>query len=358
VDLEMQNPNICQIGSHHNQTRVHLFTKSTTCEQKEEVEPMTTKSELPETMKAAVVEAAGPPKAIHIKDVPVPRLSRHHVIIALEYAGLGSWDAAQRSGAWGPVKPGTILGADGSGTIAAVAADVTNFKPGDRVYSYSYANPSGGFHAEYVSVPADRVGHIPPKLDMKIAGAMPCVALTAQTGLEVLKVHKGQTLAVFGASGGVGSLAVWLGKERGATIVGSARPDAQDYVRSLGAAHAVDPNSSEHNAILKRFAPEGFDAAIVCANSGALADFLSHLKAGAPFAYPNGVEPKPHVSGHAALTFDGEMSRAAIDRLNSAIGSRTIPLRVQEFALKEVVEAHLRIEQGHVVGKIVLRIRS
>lgn len=108
---------------------------------------MTTTSALPETMKAAVVEAAGPPNALHIKEVPVPRLSRHHVIIALEYAGLGMWDAAHRSGAWGPIKPGTILGADGSGTVAAVAADVTNFKVGDRVYSYSYGNPSGGFHA-------------------------------------------------------------------------------------------------------------------------------------------------------------------------------------------------------------------
>ena len=319
---------------------------------------MTTTSALPETMKAAVVEAAGPPKAIHIKDVPVPRVSRGHVIIALEYAGLGIWDAAQRSGAWGSVKPGTILGADGSGTIAAAAPDVTNFKPGDRVYSYSYGNPGGGFHAEYVSVPADRVGHVPPHLDMKIAGAMPCVALTAQAGLEVLKVKTGQMLVVFGASGGVGSLAVWLANALGATVVGSARPDAQDYVRSLGAAHAVDPNSSERNAILKRFAPEGFDAAIVSANGDALAVFLSHLKTGAPFAYPNGVEPKPHVSGHSALTFDGEMSRAAIDRLNSAIGSRTIPLRVQELPLKDVVEAHQRIEQGHVIGKIVLRIRS
>jgi NADPH:quinone reductase-like Zn-dependent oxidoreductase len=193
---------------------------------------------------------------------------------------------------------------------------------------------------------------------MKIAGAMPCVALTAQSGLDVLKVKKGQLLSVFGASGGVGSLAVWLANERGVTVVGSARSDAQDYVRSLGAAHAVDPNSSEFNTVLKRFAPEGFDAAIVTANSDALAVFLSHLKPGAPFAYPNGVEPEPHVSGHAALTFDGEMSRAAIERLNTAIGSRTIPLRVQEFPLNAVVEAHQRIEQGHVVGKIVLRIRS
>lgn len=315
-------------------------------------------STLPETMKAAVVDAAGPPKTIHIKDVPVPRLSRSHVIIALEYAGLGSWDAAQRSGAWGSVKKGTILGADGSGTVAAVAADVTNFKVGDRVYSYSYNNPTGGFHAAYVSVPADRVGHIPPHLDTKVAGAMPCVALTAQAGLEALKVNGGQTLFVFGASGGVGSLAVWLAKERGATVVGSARPDAQDYVRSLGAAHAVDPNSSERNAVLKRVAPAPFDTAMVTASGEALAGFLSHLKAGAPFAYPNGVEPKPHVSGHNALTFDGEMSRAAIDRLNASIGSRSIPLRVHEFALEDTLEAHRTIERGHVIGKIVLRIRS
>jgi NADPH2:quinone reductase len=318
---------------------------------------MTTTSTLPETMKAAVVDAAGPPKTIHIKEVPVPRLSRNHVIIAVEYAGLGSWDAAQRSGAWGSVKPGTILGADGSGTVAAVAADVTNFAVGDRVYSYSYHNPTGGFHAEYVSVPADRVGHIPPHLEMKVAGAVPCVALTAQSGLEALKVNSGQTLLVFGASGGVGSLAVWLANGRGATVVGSARSDAQDYVRSLGAAHAVDPNSSERNAILKRFVPEGFDAAMVTANGDALAVFLSHLRAGAPFAYPNGVEPKPHLSSHSTLTFDGEMSRAAIERLNTAIGSRTIPLRVHEFPMKDVVEAHRRIEQGHVIGKMVLRIR-
>jgi NADPH:quinone reductase-like Zn-dependent oxidoreductase len=51
------------------------------------------------------------------------------------------------------------------------------------------------------------------------------------------------------------------------------------------------------------------------------------------------------------------MSHQAIDRLNAAIGSRTIPLKVQEFPLKDVAEAHRTIEHGHVLGKIVLRIR-
>jgi NADPH:quinone reductase len=319
---------------------------------------MTTTSALPETMKAAVVGTAGPPETLHIKNVPVPKLARNHVIIAVEYAGLGVWDAARRAGSYGPVEPGTILGADGSGTIAAVAADVSRFKVGDRVYSYSYGNPSGGFHAEYVSVLADRVTHFPTQLEMPVAGAMPCVALTALAGLELLEVKSGQTVFVFGASGGVGSVAVWLASVAGATVVASAQPDAQEYVRSLGAGRTINPNSSQRESLLKRIAPAGFDAVLVTASGNALPAFLSHMKAGAQFAYPNGVEPKPHFSDHSALAFDAEMSREAFDRLNAAIGSRTIPLRTKIFPLKDVVEAHRRIEQGHVLGKIVLRIRS
>jgi NADPH:quinone reductase len=315
-------------------------------------------SALPKMMKAAVVDKAGPPDAISMREVPVPRLAHNHVIIALEYAGVGGWDAAQRAGQYGPVKPGTILGSDGSGTIAAVGSDVETFNVGDRVYSYSYNNPTGGFYAEFVSVPADRVGHVPAKLEMKVAGAMPCVALTAQSGLDTLKVKDGQTLLVFGASGGVGSLAVWLATLRGATVLGTARPEAQEYVRRLGAAHAIDPNSSEYERIITREAPAGFDAALVTASGDKLLAFLSHLKAKAPFAYPNGVEPEPHLDYHQGLAFDGEMSRQAFERLNIAIGSRTIPLRTEVFSLKDVIEAHRRIEQGHVVGKIVLRIDS
>jgi NADPH:quinone reductase len=319
---------------------------------------MTTTSALPETMTAAVVEAAGPPSTLRITNVPVPKLARNHVIIALEYAGLGMWDAAKRAGSWGAVAPGTILGADGSGTVAAVAADVSKFKVGDRVYSYSYANSAGGFHAEYVSVPAERVAHLPAQLEMPIAGAMPCVALTALSGLELLKVKSGETVFVFGGSGGVGSLAVWLASAAGATVVASAQPDAQEYVRSLGAAHTIDPGSSQRENFLKRIAPAGFDAVLVTSNGDALPAFLSHLKEGKPFGYPNGVEPKPHFSGHSGQAFDGEMSHEAFDRLNAAIGSRTIPLRIKEFSLNDVAEAHRRIEQGHVLGKIVLRIRS
>ena len=209
---------------------------------------MATVSALPKLMKSAVVDKAGPANTLHIKELRLPSLAHNHVIIALHYAGVGIWDAQQRAGTFGKVKPGTILGANGSGTIAAVDSAVQGLSVGDRVYSYSYGNDKGGFHAEYVSVPADRVERVPAHLDMRVAGGMPCVALTAQSGLEVLKVKRGQTILVFGASGGVGSLAVWLANVKGVTVIGTARPDAQEYVRELGAAHTIgcsDPKVSK-----------------------------------------------------------------------------------------------------------------
>jgi NADPH:quinone reductase len=317
---------------------------------------MTTSSTIPKVMKAAVVDKAGPPEAIHIQEVPIPALPSNHVLTALEYAGVGIWDAEQRAGSWGSVKPGTIMGADGSGTIAAVGSHVTRFHAGDRVYSYSYGNGSGGFYAQYVSVPADRVAPVPAHLEMKIAGGMPCIALTAQSGLETLKATRGQNLFVFGASGGVGSCAVWLASEKGATVVGTARPDAQEYVRLLGAAHTLDANSTEREGVIKRAAKDGFDAALVTANGDALANFVSHLKPKAPLAFPNGVEPKPRFNGHPVSAFDGAMSHEAFEKLNAAIGTRTLPLRTHVFPFKDVAAAHHRIEEGHVVGKIVLHI--
>ena len=300
---------------------------------------------LPKTMKAAVLDEAGPPEAIHLRSVPVPQLAPGHVIIALDYASVGIWDAKQRSGAWGAIKPGTIAGADGSGTVAAVASDVTRLRLGDRVYSYSYANPHGGFYAEYISVSADRVEAVPAQLDQNVAGAMPCVALTAHSGLRALELKRGQTLLVFGATGGVGSFAVWLAAHAcEATVIGTARADAYDYLRALGATPAGD-------------SLKDFDAILATANGDTLPAFVSRAKPKAPVAYPNGVEPEPKFDEHPSVPFDGQMSHDAFERLNEAIGKRTIPLHIEEFPLDRVVDAHRRIEQGHVEGKIVLRIR-
>jgi NADPH:quinone reductase len=306
-------------------------------------------------MKAVVVDGPGPPEAMHVGVVPVPHPAHGHVVIAVDYAGVGIWDAQQRSGAYGHIEEGTILGVDGSGFIASVGSGVTGFEAGDRVYAYRYGSRHG-FYAEFVSVAAEHVSLVPPHLEQQVAGAIPCIALTAQSGLEVLNLSRGDDLFVFGASGGVGSMAVWLGNQRGAVVTGTARRHLQQYVREIGAKHAIDPRDDDVGRTLKRVSPDGFDAALVTANPPDLGEFLAHLKPEAPFAYPNGVEPEPRYPDHRGIGFDGESSEAAFKRLNKAIGTHPIPIRVEEFLLDDVVRAHHRIEERHVVGKIVLRV--
>ncbi|MFZ0574074.1 MAG: alcohol dehydrogenase catalytic domain-containing protein [Candidatus Cybelea sp.] len=113
-------------------------------------------------MKAAVADKAGGPDVIHIASVPVPKLTHGHAIIALGYASVGIWDAQQRSGNWGAVKPGTILGVDGSGTVAAVGDGVTHLRVGERVYSYSYAKPSSAMPCVALTAPSAGTQNVPP----------------------------------------------------------------------------------------------------------------------------------------------------------------------------------------------------
>ena len=130
------------------------------------------------------------------------------MLIALHTAGVGSWDADMRAG-WSPggrTRFPLVLGTDGSGTVVEVGSSVSRFKPGDRVYSYSFDNPKGGFYAEYVAVAAERVAPVPDGLELKPAGAIPTTGLTALQGIDdALHMKSGEILMILGASGGGGN---------------------------------------------------------------------------------------------------------------------------------------------------------
>jgi NADPH:quinone reductase len=129
------------------------------------------------TMRAATVDGRG---VVSIRELPVPSVGRREVLIAVDTAGVGSWDASMRPDSDDPLVPGT----DGAGTVVAVGSRVRRFRVGDRVYSYSYENRKGGFHAEYVAVDAKKVARVPRGLDMKGAGAIATTGLTALQGVD------------------------------------------------------------------------------------------------------------------------------------------------------------------------------
>src|SRR5882672_6293624 len=175
---------------------------------------------IPKLMRAAALDRFGGPEVLTLHRLPVPVPDAGEILIAVHTAGVGSWDADVREG-W---NPGTrrpfpiVLGYDGSGTVAAAGKAVRRLRVGDRVYSYNWDNPKGGFYAEYVAVPAAKAAHTPRRLDLREAGAIPITGLTALQGVERLGLRKGSALAIHGASGGVGTIAVQFARLRKARV--------------------------------------------------------------------------------------------------------------------------------------------
>jgi NADPH:quinone reductase-like Zn-dependent oxidoreductase len=317
-----------------------------------------------QTMRAVALDKFGGPETLKIQNLPIPEIDAHEVLIRVSAAGVGAWDPYEREGRFVEImgtKPTFpyVLGTDGAGTIEAVGKDVSRFKEGDRVYAGELANPKGGFYAQYVAVKDDNVSLIPGNLTIEQAAVLPTDGLTALTGLEkVLGLKSGESLMVFGASGGIGHLALQLAKRIGAKVFAIASgDDGVQLATKLGADVAVDGRGDNVLEAAKEFAPNGIDAALVTAGGERTDRALSAMRKGGRIAYPHGVMPEPAApDGIAVEAYDGEFSRDLIDRLNELIDSGPFEVHVDTtFRLDEASEAHKALSEHHL-GKIALRI--
>jgi NADPH:quinone reductase len=320
---------------------------------------------VPPTMRAAAIDRFGGPEVLTLHVLPVPAIDPGEVLIAVHTAGVGSWDADMRDG-WSPdgrrPRFPLVLGTDGSGTIAAVGSHVRRFAPGDIVYSYSFANRKGGFYAEYVAVAVENVGRPPDILTMKEAGAIPTTGLTALQGVDdILKIKRGEAVVIHGASGAVGSLALQFAKMRGARVLATASgKDGILFVLRLGADAAADGRHDDLASAARRFAPDGVDAVLALAGGSALTRLMDAVKRGGRVAFPNGVEPAPPKRrGIQLMPYDGTPGVREFERFGRAIDKARIKVPIAaSFPLEQAAAAHKRLAKGHVLGKIVLRIRK
>jgi len=317
-----------------------------------------------QTMRAVALDKFGGPEALKIQNLPIPQIEANEVLIRVEAAGVGAWDPLEREGRFVEIignKPRFpyVLGSDGAGTIAAVGKNVTRFKEGDRVYAAELANPKGGFYAQYTSVNADNASLIPGQLTIEQAAVLPSDGLTALTGLQnVLDLKSGESLMVFGASGGIGHLAIQLAKLLGANVLAIASgDDGVELAKKLGADKSVDGRGDDVLKAARDFAPNGIDAALVTAGGQRTDQALSAIRKGGRIAYPHGVMPEPTAPKGVELeAYDGETSRALIDKLNDLIDSGPFTVQVDRtFPLEDADKAHKALGEHHL-GKIALRI--
>jgi NADPH:quinone reductase-like Zn-dependent oxidoreductase len=323
-----------------------------------------TKKAKEKTMRAIALDRFGGPETLKMQTVPTPEPDADEILIHVECAGVGAWDPFEREGRFVEVldmKPTFpyVLGTDGAGTVAAVGKNVKELKEGDRVYAAELGNPKGGFYAEYAVVKAENASLIPGTLKMDQAAVLPSDGLTALRGLEeVLDLQPDESVMIFGASGGIGHLAVQLAKRLGARVFAVASgQDGVDFVKRLGADVAVDGRSDKVLDAAREFAPDGIDAALVTAGGEATDRALSAIRPDGRVAHPNGVMPVPKPPSQVKVeAYDGEGGREAIDRLNELIEAGPFDVHVHRvFPLEQAAQAQAALEEHHL-GKVALRI--
>ena len=317
------------------------------------------------TMRAVALDRFGGPEVLKVQTLRVPEVDSDEVMIRIESAGLGVWDPYEIEGGFAklfqqePRFP-YIPGSDCAGIVEDVGEQVTQFKKGDRVYAFTILNPKGGAYAEYVVVKAENVSLIPANVPTDQAGAMPVDAITALRGLDdTLHLKAGESLMIFGASGGIGHLAIQLAKRMGARVLAVASgTEGVSLAEELGADQGVDGRKDDVVIAARRFAPEGIDCALITAGGEEAQRALAAMREGGRVAYPNGVEPEPKApSGVSVQSYDGMPDREAIERLNRLIESGPFIVHIDRtFTLDKIAEAVRALDKHHL-GKLVLRPR-
>jgi NADPH:quinone reductase-like Zn-dependent oxidoreductase len=315
-------------------------------------------SSVPDTMRAAAIDKGGDAETLSIHRLPVRMPNAGEVLIAVKAAGVGVWQAKYRPSDSDDTHFPVILGSDGAGTVAAIGTGVRGFKVGDEVYG-----TNGAFYAEYVAVRAENVAHVPRGINPTEAGILGISGLSALQGIDdMLNLRSGEKLIIHGAAGGVGTLAIQFAKLRGAKVLATVSDEAGAALASrLGADVVVNGRTADIAAAARSFAPDGVDAVLGLAGGEALEHCIDALRSDGRgrVTYLYGTEPLPKPRfGVRMVLYSYIPGVREFEQLNKAVEAAKLQVPIAaEYSLADAAEAHKRLEAGHLLGKIAVRVR-
>jgi NADPH:quinone reductase-like Zn-dependent oxidoreductase len=192
-------------------------------------------------MMAWRVHEFGPPDVMKFEEVPRPAAGPGEVLVRVEAAGVGPWDAWIRAGKSALPQPLPLTpGSDLAGEIVAVGQGVSDLRAGDQVYGVT--NPRFiGAYAEFAVASAAMIAIKPRSASFIQAASVPVIAVTAWQALfDYARLEAGQTVLIHGAAGNVGSFAVQFARRAGVRIIATAGSNDVAFLRDLGAGTVID----------------------------------------------------------------------------------------------------------------------
>jgi NADPH:quinone reductase-like Zn-dependent oxidoreductase len=294
-----------------------------------------------------------------VQELPDPLVGPDVVLVRVAAVGVNPVDYKIRQGKLRerfPHHVPLVPGWDVAGTVEKAGPAATEFAAGDEVLGYVRKDHvQWGTYAELVAAPVRTLAHRPPGLEVVTAAALPLAGLTALQALRATGAGPGDTVLVHAASGGVGHLAVQVARELGAIrVLGTSSERNADFVKSLGADPvAYGPGLGDRVAEL--VGGDGrVDVAVDFIGGEALAASPALVRD--PARHVSVVDPAPVLEQGGRYVFvrpDAE----GLGWLAERVADGRIIVEIQQvFDLAAAPDAHRLLEEGHVRGKLVLRL--
>jgi NADPH:quinone reductase-like Zn-dependent oxidoreductase len=306
-------------------------------------------------MKAVRFDEYGDVDVLKVADVPVPDPGAGQVLVRVRAAGINPGEAKIREGLLHARWPATFpsgQGSDLAGVVERLGPGVTTVAAGDEVIGWVDTRSA---QAEYVVVDADNLAGKPADVPWEVAGALGVAGFTAWAAVRAVNLKAGDTVAISGAAGGVGSLTVQLARRAGATVVGIAGPDNLEWLREHGAIpvkYGEDLVGRIFDALLTTPQVDAF----IDTYGGDYVEFAINELGVEPSRVDTivrfdavqeyGVKSEGNAVGASAANL------AELAQLIAA-GELEVPIAAT-YPLDQVSEAYARLATGHVRGKIVL----
>ena len=251
-----------------------------------------------------------------------------------------------------------IIGWDLAGVVEKVGPAVTWFKPGDRVYGYIRRHHlQYGTYAEYATAPEGFFAHMPPELSFEEAAALPLASLTAHQALEAVGLRGGETLFLTGGAGGVGHVTIQLAVARGARVVATASERNHAFVRELGAEPLDYADDDVPGRVHDLLDDSGADAALDLFGGDVREQAFAALRQGGRLASVAQPPPEAREGHEVTYIFVRPSGFDLGEHITPLVAEGSLRPTIEEtFPLERAADAHERIEEGHVRGKLVLTV--